>query len=35
MMRNVLRLNRWYRRTWQTFDGDWVLRAGWLYWVER
>lgn len=32
---NVRRLNPWYRRTLQTLDGDWVLRNGWFFWVER
>lgn len=32
---NVLRLKRWYRRTFQSLEGDWVLRNGWWYWIER
>lgn len=34
-LRNVLRLNPWYRRNLQTLDGDWVLRDGWWYWIPR
>ncbi len=35
MMRTVLHLNHWYRRTWQSLEGDWVLRDGWFSWVLR
>lgn len=32
---NVRRRNPWYGRTQQSLDGDWVLRAGWWYWIVR